>query len=444
MGMNIILWGSIIWLPVLMCLMLRNEAKFKKNIAVGVTFPKEGREDSGVIAVLSRFKKEMVWLCAGLVIVAVPCVFIPRFGVQYMLWCIWMDFAIVLPFIPYALCNKRLKEIKHERGWSRQSESVAEIKVAAIPAKWISPWLFVLPFALSVVPVVFDTDGWILYAMDAVMVLLCWFGYRYLYRNKAEAADDNVEVTEILTRIRRRNWGKYWLWCAWFIAAMNISVWLLQDYVWPLMAAVFIIAFALCAAVIGVEFKTRSMQEKLTKESGVDFYVDEDDKWLFGVIYYDKNDSHLIVNNRVGMNSTFNLAKPAGKVIAVVLAVILLGMPLIGVYMMKTEETPVTVKIDDYNVEAIHMGTHYTVALDDIADVQLLEEEPDIKRIAGTGMENVQKGQYRGDSGRMTVCLDPRTGPYILITTKENELYLFGSSDGRTGEVYARIAGTGK
>ena len=439
MGLSVILWCSVIWLPVLMCFMLRNEARFKKNIVVGVTFPKEGREDSEVTRVLSKFKRGMALICIGLVIAAVPCMFIGRFEVQYTVWLIWIDFVIVLPYVYYGVCNKKLKEIKRKRGWLRQSDSVAEIKVAAVPVKWLSPWLFILPFALSLIPVIFDSDMWIMYVIDAVMMLLCWFGYRYLYRNKAEAVDDNVEITEMLTRVRRYNWGKCWLWCAWFLAALNAGIWLLQDFVWPLMAVIFIITCALCTAVISVEFKTRKVQEKLTKDSGAEYYVDEDDKWILGIFYYDKNDSHLIVNNRIGMNSTCNLARPAGKVMIAFLAAMLIAMPLIGVYLMKAEETPVTVRMDASSVEAVHMGTHYIVELEDIVDVQLLEQKPEIKRVVGTDMDSVQKGQYRGDIGRVTACFDPRVGPYILITTKDNGLYLFGGSDGKTGEVYAEI-----
>ena len=53
---NTVLWLSLIWLPLLLCFMLRNESKFKKNIAVGVTFPFEGRRHPDVLARLVRFK----------------------------------------------------------------------------------------------------------------------------------------------------------------------------------------------------------------------------------------------------------------------------------------------------------------------------------------------------------------------------------------------------
>lgn len=74
--MNIILWLSIIWLAPLMCFVLGNEAKFKKNIAVGVTLPYEGRQDGQVLARLSRFKKELGLMCLFLLLLALPCMLV--------------------------------------------------------------------------------------------------------------------------------------------------------------------------------------------------------------------------------------------------------------------------------------------------------------------------------------------------------------------------------
>ena len=39
MRMNFIMWGCIIWLPILIYVLLKNETKFKKNIVVGITLP---------------------------------------------------------------------------------------------------------------------------------------------------------------------------------------------------------------------------------------------------------------------------------------------------------------------------------------------------------------------------------------------------------------------
>jgi len=40
-----ILWLSCSWTPLLIWWTLRNSARFKKNIVVGVTFPREARGD---------------------------------------------------------------------------------------------------------------------------------------------------------------------------------------------------------------------------------------------------------------------------------------------------------------------------------------------------------------------------------------------------------------
>ncbi len=52
--MKIFLWASIIWLLPFLFFVQKNEAKFKKNIVVGVTLPQEAREDAEVQAHLKK------------------------------------------------------------------------------------------------------------------------------------------------------------------------------------------------------------------------------------------------------------------------------------------------------------------------------------------------------------------------------------------------------
>lgn len=442
MGINLILWTSIIWLPLLLYFTLGNETKFKKNIAVGVTLPYEGRSDTEVQTVLKKFKKELLWVCLGLIIVAIPCIFITNFGAQFTIWLVWIDLTVVLPFIPYVRCNRKLNRLKHNRGWDNKGNgSIGDLKIAAEPIKWLSPWLFVLPMLLSLIPLFFNPSLWVLYVIDAAMVLLCWLGYRYLYRNKAEVVDTDTAVTEALTRIRRYNWGKCWLWCAWAMTALNLTAWLTQGHVWLMMISILAISFAIVAATLGVEFRTRRMQERLTVNSGIDFYVDDDAKWLWGIFYYDPNDSRLLINNRVGLNSTVNMAKPAGKIFMGLTAILLLAMPLLGVWISTEDSAAVTLRITETSIIAEHNTSHYVIDLNDIADIQLLDELPDISRIAGTGLNNVQKGKYNSEWGALTVCLNPQKGPYLLIELEDSSLYLVGSNDSaETRKIYQDLS----
>ena len=198
MTTNLILWACVIWLPLLLYCVLQNETKFKKNIAIGVTLPQEARQDAGVLALLRQFKRQTLLICLALIIVAIPCMFIKKIGLMSTLWMIWIDCSIVLPYLPYICYNQKLRQLKQRRGWQQNHNPtvVADLSAATQPIKWLSPWLFAVPLTLSLLPLLFDYPYWILYAINAVTILFCWFGYRYLYRNKSEVVDDNMAVTE--------------------------------------------------------------------------------------------------------------------------------------------------------------------------------------------------------------------------------------------------------
>ena len=101
--------------------------------------------------------------------------------------------------------------------------------------------------------------------------------------------------------------------------------------------------------------------------------------------------------------------------------------------------------VEGQSLVAQHMGTRYEVALTDIEKLTLLTEKPAISRIAGTGLDSVQKGTFgSGDWGTLTTCIDPRTGPWLVVETAEKD-YLFGdSAAGRVEELYRQLASYGE
>ena len=440
---NILLWASILWLPALLYFMLKNEAKFKKNLAVGVTLPHAAREDPEVLALLERFRRQTGWVCLGLTAVAVPCLWIRGMGLSLAVWCVWLLLAMALPYLPYIACHRALTALKVRRGWQpARPETAAELTVAAEPQRWLSPLWFLLPLAVSLLPLALDRTQWILYLTDAAMVGLFWLCYRYCYRSKAEAVDENTALTRALTRLRRYNWGKCWVWCAWLMAGLNLCVWLLRRHPLAMLAAVLALSAAICAVVIGVEFRTRQAQERLTAASGVDYYVDEDDKWIWGLVYYAPNDQRLMVNKRVGMGTTMNMARRPAQVLMAAMLLLLLAMPLLGVWISSEERAVVTLEVSGATLTAAHAGTHYTIPLDEVESAELLEQMPDIQRVWGSGLDTVQKGSYASRWGNITVCLDPRAGPWLLVTTADGEIYLLGAADStQTRAVYAALAG---
>ena len=417
---TLILWGCIIWVVPLMYVLLRNEAKWKKNIVVGATLPYEARQDPEVESVLRRYRRQLGWVSLAMLALVVPCLFVSRFSVQFILWSVWILVAIVVPQISFVLTNMDLRRIKEERGWHKRSSAqvVSDLAAAAIPMKWISPWWFLPPLALSLVPLLLDREMWVLWVADAVLVALCY------------VVDENTDLTVALTRLRRYNWGKTWLWIAWATGFFNLGLCLTLEWFWGAMAVTLVYCVVVVVAAIGIEFRVRRAQERLTADSGKEFYVDEDDCWIWGMFYYNPHDKRLVVNNRTGVNTTFNMAKRGAQIFMGATLLILLALPLVGVWMMYEEAIPVELRVTEEAVVARHSGTEYDVPLEDIESAQLLEEIPASSRVAGTAMESVSKGRYKnGEWGRFTCCLDPRTGPWLLLRTTEGEIWLFGASD---------------
>lgn len=444
LALKLIMWAATIWILPIMYLFTKNEFKPKKNIIVGVTLPYEAQDDPEVKALLDRCNREMKLVCWLSLAAVLPSFLFPGFGAFETIWLAWVVAVCVVFFIPYARCNTALKALKAERGWKRTSESpqaVTDLTAVAVgEMRWISPWWFLPPLAVSLIPLVFDRELWPLWAIDALIVPVCYFCYRYLYRNRAEVVDADSQRTIALTRVRRYNWGKFWLIMAWATGLFNVGMWLTLDHVWLCMGVILLYGVIVCAEAVSIELRVRRLQEKLTADCGPDV-VDEDDRWIWGMFYYNPNDSRMLVNARVGINSTFNLAKHPAQIIALFLTALLLACPLFGIWTMAMERAPVELEVTETEITASHHTSRWSVALADVETIEVVTELPRLRRVAGTGLDSALTGQFSGDGwGRLTLCIDPRQGPWLLVTKKDGARFLFGSSeDGAAAEIAARM-----
>lgn len=445
---RLILWLSIIWLVPLMYFILKNETKFKKNIAVGVTLPYEGRTDPVTIRLLTRYKRQLGAVCLLLAALALAGMLFPvGFGLSFTLFFIWIDLCIVLPYIPYVSCNRKLKQLKETRGWRRGggAEVTSDLKAAGQPLKELPIIHFLLPLLISLIPVVWEgfNANWVLalfLLVDTLCVALLYAAYRWCYRRKAETVDENTDLTNALTRLRRRYWLRCWLWCSWFMGLLSLGIWLMIYAPVPGFLVVGGLTLALVIIAIVIEFRLRRAQEKLTADSGRAYYVDTDDKWIWGVFYYDKHDRHLMVNARTGNNTTVNLAHRGGQIVMGLTAALLIFMPLAGVSVMEEEKAPVTLELTQTHLVAGHARSEYEIPLDEIRKVELHSTKPaGLVRVAGTAMETVLKGKFSGGGyGAITLCMDPRTGPWILVAGEGSDRWLLGGTE-NTAEIYHRL-----
>lgn len=424
---NILMWASIFWIAPFLGYLMTNNAKFKKNIAVGVTFMEEGKQDAEVIARLNRYKKQIKMITIVLLLAIIPGVFVSKFWILLTYYLVWTDVTMFIYAIPFYLCNKDLKAIKKRRGWVQHSGEKVEIDMENIPNfKEISPLLFIIPCIVSLLPLVWDRTFYVLYITSAASVLVFWFSYRYFYRNRSERVNEERDLTRILTQIRHYNWSKIWIAASWLTIPLSFSGLLLISHPFMALALIFIATGAICIEAVAIEVKLRKMQERLTKGSGVGAIVDEDDKWIGGMIYYNPNDSRLIVNERVGMNTTLNLARTSGKVITLFFLILLLALPFTGPTMNVYYKQPIKIEVTKDEIQAVQGISNYHIKLTDVKNVELINELPDdLVRVNGTSFDDLLKGDFRNGNENLTLLLRPESKPFIRVTDKNGKVFVF-------------------
>lgn len=428
--------------------MLRSASFERNNLILSVTLPPEGRKDPQVLELAARFRKQMKIFFWVMTMIVIPAVVVPWVSVCTLYSLIWLIAVIFVPYILFAKANTALKKVKRERGWvvAGSRKTVAALPTVQQPERLSVSW-FLPPVIFSAVPVISVLrggwpDSWNIVLLATVgccllVTLMSLAIYPLVFRQKLDALDEDDTLTAALTRVRRYNWTKCWMGMSWITAIYSLVVWgcrgnMAWYLLWTAVYSLIILGISL-----QTELTARRAQRTLTMNREESPQVDEDDRWLWGLVYYNPDDNHNFVNERVGMGMAMNMARPAGKWMMGISLVILLAMPLLGVWLMVEEFSPIQLSLQGDTIVSQQAFTTYEIPLDQIENAKLLESMPSASRIAGTGMKNLLKGSFVVEGyGNASLCLDPNEPPFIFLETDERTYILGGDN---TAEIYRLI-----
>lgn len=432
-------------------LMLANETKPKKNIVLGVTLPYEARTDLAVERVCKGFRKNLKISAVLLCIMPLLTFFLPWFSIVLTVYLIWLTLVIVVPHWQYVLAHRKLKRLKKENGWYSDLEGmeIVDTKAVSVTLKRLSWGWFIPPLVIGFLPFFAallteyknkDWDFMLLgYGINGCLVLLMAVLHRMVYRQRTETIDLDTERSIALTRVRQYQWSKCWLWLSWLTAGFSLFFWLLIDLPWGILAVTMVYTILLLAVTLRTELVTRALQERLTADSGRIGYRDEDENWIFGMVYYNPKDRHLLVNSRIGMNTSLNLARPAGKFLMGLSLIVILAMPFLGAFCIAEEFTPLHLAVENGTIWVTHVGEAYQTPLNAVKSVEQIDVLPKHQKIAGTGLDNLLKGRFRlTGEGDARLYLNPQKGPFLRMELLNGETVILGSSDEEETETVYR------
>ena len=478
---------AVCFLPCILIVfgMLYMEGRQKGNVLLGVTLWPGAETEEGVKGIQRRFKKEM---CLVLLISVLTflCTCIPnRESIVFSAQMLWLMVMLVALFVPLARGNQSMKALKRERrieilgrgqektpepegtqaegaGAGQEAESegnfgekgYADRKAAVIPKEKPFYRLSLAGALCGLIPVIGELFfapasfyGWwtelLLVTMFLVGLLCLWF-QRSFWHMRTDVISCRSQVNIQLARARQYQWSRFWCMLLWGNTVFNVILWISMHWaegsIYLILGGTLLYMLLALAGMLVAERNVRKAYGEYQREAGLS--VEEDDHWIYGIFYYNKNDKRFMVNKRVGIGTTVNMAKTSGKVFTVGISVFTVAVLIWAIGLVLLEDfVPISLKVADNAVISSQYKEEYRIPLEEIETVELVTELPSMSKRVGTAMDTIRKGSFLAE-GYMSckVCVRIKEPPFVELTARDGMVYYLNDEEPEVTErVYEEI-----
>ena len=329
----------------------------KRKMIFGVRdvpeFHANGAADK-VREIVSANRRTALIITALVCLISIILLILPATGITMLAW-ILLVFAMLLISVPFGKGNTELKSLKKELGVTKSGVVYTDLSNTDTIHALKLPWI-ILPNAVALAGTVFAVlvDFGVIriteslacekYALTAMS--LSFFSLAVMFvpiaivmdrtRNMVISRDSNVNAN--YNRAQKKTWADLLTAMSWvnalFLTGYSILCMFLNNDMVILGGTLVYTVLLMLIVVIGA-VNQRAVEKRYERDTDLELQ-DDDDKWIFGMFYYNPNDSRLNVEKRFGYGATINIAHPAGKVITVITALLLLGSIIFLVYLAVT------------------------------------------------------------------------------------------------------------
>lgn len=253
-----------------------------------------------------------------------------------------------------------------------------------------------------------------------------------------ESVMENDEIKKV-----QKSYGNQLIVCCLILAAAPAVVYF-SDWV-SIKLLLWMALILLAATVTYIPYILANKKVKTIKEQNRYMDLEPEVKeidavWKHGIFYNNPEDDRLTAEKRIGIGTCINHAKPMGKFLTVLGVVALIFVFGFGVYSLKLQSTPLSLKYEDGILKAGQVGTKYTVEADVIQTAMLLDEMPEATKVVGTGMDNIFRGVYNVSGwGNCNVNLNPQNHAFILIQAEDGRYIFSADTDEETEQIFEEL-----
>ena len=453
--MSIIFFVGCYPILFLMYFLYRNLAN-KNGYCFGATISKELRDGDETKAIDAWYRKELKKYTLVLAVIPFVVFFTPYVSIEFTIWMIWILVVCFYPMFFYAKANKQVQEVKKERGWINVSEiSYTDLKIASVPRK-VKFTTFFPTMLFSVIPVVwsykrFHEAGYMAFHLCLITFAACTILF-YVFavltdRQKISVICDDSDTNMNFARAKKQIWKNFWLVCAWvntaFVWFILVGMYVRHSFIWMLLIGSVVYGIGIVIVALKLVKQIHEVNRKYESKRTVVDAATDDSHWPYGLIYYNPNDKHIMVENRMGTGTAMNMATGVGKSMYVIATLCLLIIPISCIWMIMLDFTPIQTTVINEQIVCQHLSVEYEIPFAAIEAYDVIDELPEMTKLNGNGMDHVLSGTYEiYREGTFEAFLNPQNHLFIRIVTEDETYYISGVDDAQTQIIIEELEGS--
>lgn len=453
MNMNMIFLLILFGINLLIALMGRIIANPHKNIILETTLPKDKLNEPQVLAVRQAYKRRLLWI-ALIFSVFDLLILLTSYDSIAMLIFMFSLFAMLgVNYYTEILFIRKMTHVKMTNGWILPTKPLL-VDTNLIQNKnrkllgyyWYIPGILIslggIFYSFSVYRQALGTI--ILGLISLLMTGLFIFLHYLVSRLPAKPLTNDEAVNQQVNDAMRHYWSLLLVSSAFIFSPLSFMPVLSITLSYQLGMILTIGYFILLALYVGfifyLLFKLRRTQDQLIMQANDYRYGDEDQYWRYG-IYINPDDPRIFVPDRLGMNMSTNLGRPAGKISMIVLlivavaAIVLSSVPLL-ISDFSSDPFRMTLSDDEVSLSAPFSKTR-EIPLDTITSVELIDQLPaNGIRVYGSATDHYLTGEFRFKNESAYLLVYNNEVPIVKIKTNDYTYYYTNKDPEKTQEEY--------
>ncbi|WP_086443882.1 DUF5808 domain-containing protein [Candidatus Enterococcus lemimoniae] len=450
--MNFFLYLLLVGVNFLMALAGRIPANPHKNIILETTLPKEKLQDEQVLTISRTYKKRLLQWAFIFSVAALPILTISYDSLTLIYFLVMIFCFIGTSFYLQVIYIRKMTTVKVQNNWILPTSPllVDTTLVANKNRKLISIWWFLPSILITILGCIYSfttlglsNGNWIIGLISLLMSAMFLLFYYFIARFPVKPLTSDETINQQVNDQMRHHWSVLMAVSALvlsplaFISVSSVSIPYEKMMLFSMGYALLIFGFVLFT--FYYLFSSRKKQDHLIAQAKEYRYSDEDQYWKYG-IYINPNDKRIMIPDRVGMNISVNLGRPAGKLALGIIGVLVL-FSLIG--------ASIPMVISDFSANPFELSTSHNgislsaplsqsrkITWDEIESVELINTLPkDRLKLYGTATENYLTGEFQINNEPAYLLVLTNKKPILEIKTN-NKLYYYTNKDTTLTEKY--------